>query len=215
MYLWIEPLCLLYCVVWRLFFNQLCQWLLLSTPNINLSGDFIRGGLWSLVQVFCIFLLHDCLALLIYYPFPTPPGLHKKIYDSFPCLSVATENSGGFSQDLYQSRLFLLLYTLQAATLYLCGKWKSSRICITFACSQSRGTHECLLLWIFQKILFIILTLDLTQKDQGARDKNPKIIHPNFSGSHPVLGFLHSPIWRIFIWFDQVYQLPSLFWFFS
>lgn len=185
MYLWIEPLCLLYCVVWRLFFNQLCQWLLLSTPNINLSGDFIRGGLWSLVQVFCIFLLHDCLALLIYYPFPTPPGLHKKIYDSFPCLSVATENSGGFSQDLYQPRLFLLLFTLQAATLYLCGKWKSSRICITFACSQSRGTHECLLLWIFQKILFIILDPRFNPKRLGSKGQESQNNPPKLSWFTP------------------------------
>lgn len=185
MYLWIEPLCLLYCVVWRLFFNQLCQWLLLSTPNINLSGDFIRGGLWSLVQVFCIFLLHDCLALLIYYPFPTPPGLHKKIYDPFPCLSVVTENSGGFSQDLYQSRLFLLLYTLQAATLYLCGKWKSSRICITFACSQSRGTHECLLLWIFQKILFIILDPRFNPKRLGSKGQESQNNPPKLSWFTP------------------------------
>lgn len=185
MYLWIEPLCLLYCVVWRLFFNQLCQWLLLSTPNINLSGDFIRGGLWSLVHVLCIFLLHDRLALLIYYPFPTPPGLHKKIYDSFPCLSVATENSGGFSQDLYQSRLFLLLYTLQAATLYLCGKWKSSRICITFACSQSRGTHECLLLWIFQKILFIILDPRFNPKRLGSKGQESQNNPPKLSWFTP------------------------------
>ena len=165
MYLWIEPLCLLYCVVWRLFFNQLCQWLLLSTPNINLSGDFIRGGLWSLVQIFCIFLLHDCLALLIYYPFPTPPGLHKKIYDSFPCLSVATENSGGFSQDLYRlgfsccsihSRLPPYIYVVNGRVL--------ESVLLLHAPSQG-ALMSAFSFGFFKRSYLSFWTLDLTQKD--------------------------------------------------
>ena len=165
MYLWIEPLCLLYCVVWRLFFNQLCQWLLLSTPNINLSGDFIRGGLWSLVQVFCIFLLHDCLALLIYYPFPTLLGCIRK----FMILSHASlwpqktqEDflkifiSLGFSCCSIHSRLPPYIYVVNGRVL--------ESVLLLHAPSQG-ALMSAFSFGFFKRSYLSFWTLDLTQKD--------------------------------------------------